>query len=135
MKRVILIGLLLATGGGVHVYDEYSQRAALRATADVVHGAIWLSNRYASRDAQRLMQADGTTFVPIQQAAPTEWAVAVGNCAGCMAIGNRDLLLGDGTQAPNDQPGFVNFGNRLCFWRDSGEVVSCPAPIYTWGAR
>jgi hypothetical protein len=56
--------------------------------------------------------------------------VIVGKCAGMtQTSGGRNILLGDYTALPKpDTSGFVNIANRLCFWRDTGERVACPAP-------
>jgi hypothetical protein len=52
-----------------------------------------------------------------------------GNHAGFRGAGSRCILLGDNTQTPSpDSDGFVNIDNRLCFWRDTGEIAECPPP-------
>ena len=67
-----------------------------------------------------------TSVVP----APTVGHVtAIGKCSGAsLHNANRDLLIGDYTAAPSGKDGFVNIGNHLCFWRDTGARVGCPAP-------
>lgn len=64
------------------------------------------------------------------------WNVAVGLCSGSSLTGqSRSLLLGDRTAAPPKGDGFVNIANKLCFWRDTGERVACPAPELECGGR
>jgi hypothetical protein len=62
--------------------------------------------------------------------APTvSHVTAIGRCSGAsLHNAARDLLIGDYTAAPSGKDGFVNIGNHLCFWRDTGERVDCPAP-------
>jgi hypothetical protein len=62
--------------------------------------------------------------------APTvSHVTAIGKCSGAsLHNAARDLLIGDYTAAPSGKDGFVNIGNHLCFWRDTGERVTCPAP-------
>jgi hypothetical protein len=55
--------------------------------------------------------------------------IAVGRCVGTsLTTESYDILIGDNTTAPLHRDGFVNIGNRLCFWRDTGERAACPAP-------
>lgn len=57
--------------------------------------------------------------------------IAIGRNSGrTMRLGSRCILLGDNTLTPTpDSDGFVNIDNRLCFWRDTGEIAECPAPF------
>lgn len=55
--------------------------------------------------------------------------IAVGTCSGAsLTTESMDILVGDHTSAPVGKDGFVNIGNKLCFWRDTGTVVDCPPP-------
>ena|ERR1700728_2851117 len=55
--------------------------------------------------------------------------IGIGRNAGYyFRAGSRCILLGDNTLTPTpDCDGFVNIDNRLCFWRDTGEIAECPA--------
>lgn len=54
----------------------------------------------------------------------------IGACAGKSLLdGSWNVLVGDHTATPTPHTSnFVNIGNRLCFWRDTGERVACPPP-------
>lgn len=54
----------------------------------------------------------------------------VGACAGRSLLdGSWNVLVGDHTATPTPHTSnFVNIGNRLCFWRDTGARVACPPP-------
>lgn len=55
--------------------------------------------------------------------------MAFGRCSGAsLRSESRDLLIGDFTAAPHGKDGFVNLENKLCFWRDTGVVETCPPP-------
>lgn len=55
--------------------------------------------------------------------------IASGRCSGAsLRAESNDLLIGDYTSAPRGKDGFVNIGNKFCFWRDTGERVACPPP-------
>jgi hypothetical protein len=57
------------------------------------------------------------------------YSTFIGTCAGYSVHSGRNILLiGDYTSAPDGANGFVNIGNKLCFWRESGERVACPPP-------
>lgn len=55
------------------------------------------------------------------------YCVAIGrNAMADLTRGAWNFCLGDDTQLPSPVcDGFVNLGNRLCFWRETGEVVPC----------
>lgn len=55
------------------------------------------------------------------------YCVAIGlGAMGDVAAGAWNFCLGDDTQLPSPNcNGFVNLGNRLCFWRETGEIVPC----------
>ena len=65
----------------------------------------------------------------LQSATTMQNTIAIGECSGAsLTTESRDLLIGDYTAAPKGKNGFVNIGNQVCFWRDSGTVVPCPPP-------
>lgn len=65
----------------------------------------------------------------LRNATILDHTIAIGRCAGATLLkGNRMLLIGDYTSAPEGADGFVNIANQVCFWRDTGEVVPCPPP-------
>ena len=54
----------------------------------------------------------------------------VGACAGrAITVESDVILVGDHTDIPKGASGFVNIGNRLCFWRTTGERTECPPPV------
>lgn len=55
---------------------------------------------------------------------------AIGACSGASLLsGDDDVLVGAYTAAPTPTTsGFVNIANKLCFWRETGKRVNCPAP-------
>jgi hypothetical protein len=62
-------------------------------------------------------------------------SIFIGRCSGhSVTTGSHDLLIGDYTSMPDGAVGFVNIANKLCFWRDSGDRVACPAPEPECGA-
>lgn len=56
--------------------------------------------------------------------------VIVGACSGIsLEEGSSNLLVGDHTATPTPfTSGFVNLGNKLCFWRETGAQADCPPP-------
>jgi hypothetical protein len=65
----------------------------------------------------------------LQDAIAPRNTIAIGRCAGASLTNESDdMLLGDYTAAPAGKNGFINFANKLCFWRDTGERAACPAP-------
>ena len=57
--------------------------------------------------------------------------IFIGICAGATSFlfGDNNILVGAYTSVPSATiSGFVNLGNALCFWRDTGERVDCPPP-------
>src|ERR1700677_2692371 len=50
------------------------------------------------------------------------YSTAIGYCAGWGGLGSRDILVGACTRLPTPTTDdFVNIGNKLCFWRTTGE--------------
>jgi hypothetical protein len=71
-------------------------------------------------------------FIPVESTVFSgHWDVTVGTCAGhYLSGGSYNILLGDFTRAPKpDSSYFVNMGNKVCWWRDTGKRAPCPPPI------
>jgi hypothetical protein len=121
----IIVGTATLACGATHAIDAYNTSSALRTIADVTQGAIYLTGRHASEapgaDASVKLISEPIAHPPV-----AEWVVIVGDYAGTRPVGSFDILLGDHTQAPDARPGFVNFGNKVCYWRDTGRRVACP---------
>lgn len=55
--------------------------------------------------------------------------IAIGRFAGSSLRKVRNaILVGDCTTAPEDSDGFVNIGNKWCWWRQTGAQAACPLP-------
>ena len=55
------------------------------------------------------------------------YSIAIGICAGWEGMGRNDILIGICTRLPTPTTNdFVNIGNKLCFWRTTGERADCP---------
>ena len=55
--------------------------------------------------------------------------IVIGIDAGLSLSANAagNILVGNGVDVPDpNAKGFVNIANTLCFWRTTGERVSCP---------
>jgi hypothetical protein len=65
----------------------------------------------------------------LQNATTMDDTIAIGHCSGAsLTSESGDMLIGDYTSAPKGKDGFVNIGNKLCFWRDNGDTATCPPP-------
>ncbi len=120
MTRGLPIGIV-AGGLFVHALDapHLVRPDQLRAAASVTEGALEIV-RY---DTQRRDRADNF----YQRISDAPWIVGNGTDT-TIAFGSHVLLLGDCTNAPPGASYFANFGNALCFWRDSGQLADCPPP-------
>lgn len=105
----------------------------LRDAANVIQGAVIAVMHYDHPGASvsRHIPVDGQAVLIKDTAPPLlvgSWNLAVGSFAGAsMTTQNRAIALGSCT-AVRLGDGFVNLGNRLCFWRDTGTIVDCPPP-------
>lgn len=55
--------------------------------------------------------------------------MAIGRCAAAsMTHVRRGIAIGDYTRLPEGSSGFVNIGNKICFWRDTKQWADCPPP-------
>ena len=86
--------------------------------------------------ATELASSDGATesiYIGLGAAAGANGGarnVVVGANAGRrLRTGSDNILIGAYTEVPApDTCNFVNIGNRLCFWRDTGELAPVPPP-------
>ena len=98
--------------------------ASTGAMADNVTALSPAQLRDAAADIDLTLHAAGLL------AANQTYSVFIGIGAGRSAgTGTRNILVGSCTALPTpDTSGFVNIAGKLCFWRDTGEQVSCPTP-------
>ena len=99
----------------------------LRAVADVTQGAIIIATKITRNRANETAISPIAGTIDDHWLDQGSWNMIVGMCAGMtLTTQSHTLLLGDRTAASGSN--FANFGNKLCFWRDSGERADCPPP-------
>lgn len=99
--------------------------AELRIAAETIEEAI----KITIYSVQHRTEINGENRTILASSASAPWGhdvTVIGNCA--TAWGSRELVLGDRATTPIKGDGFVNLGNKLCFWRDTGTIVDCPPP-------
>lgn len=139
MRGVLIVAALAAACGGTgYVAGDMQHRlstttpADLRTIADVTMGLVRAVGYATARSAEQSMkQANLTALINVgslPEILEGHDLTAVGHCAGASDIHSSDLLIGDYAARPTGSEPFVNFANKVCWWRDSGERVACPKP-------
>ena len=114
-RGLILVGLLILPIAPLAQLPSQSQEAATAAVS-VVNEMLYATTLP--------MRGCGVPEAPVT----SHYAVVIGLCAGWTGIGDHDLLIGNCVQADaKHKPGFVNIGNKLCYYRDNPvHMVKCP---------
>lgn len=130
MQFVILRDTLKAGGIGaigVKNFADDTANSIRGAVDDVYRTHTEVSCANGTTDASSCIIAIG--YGALMNATTMNNTIAIGRCSGAtLTSESRDLLIGDFTTAPRGKDGFVNLENKLCFWRDTGVVETCPPP-------
>jgi hypothetical protein len=130
MQLVIVRDTVNAGGVGAIVATNFADDTAnsIRGTLDEVFG------NHTAVDCAKGIPGAKSCIVAIGEGALLSATImndtiAIGRCSGAsLTTESHDLLIGAYTSAPKGKDGFVNIGNKLCFWRDSGATATCPPP-------
>lgn len=132
--RKLILPLACAIGGAVFAHSldapHIVKPAEFRVLAETIQDAI----KITAYSVRHQAEINGETRPVLASTLPViamgSENVLIGNCSGYLSLTtqSRALLLGNRTAAPPKGNGFVNIANKLCFWRDTGERVACPAP-------
>lgn len=138
MRRLILAAVLVASAGsaradqvnGLVTDPPQATPTELKTLADGIRPMFIDTMKAVGFDQMYLELSTCIGLHACENLTTGKRNMVAGACAGTsLRTASDDILIGAYTAAPTpDTSGFVNIGNKLCFWRDSGQRVACPPP-------